>query len=214
VNQIVVTAIAALASAFVGGGVWTFASAWLGQSFSKEQSEIKRVRADLTKVQDAHKGCEERVATLERRLESVEHHHASLLPRWIKDANKRIRWINGAAMVSVFGPLDLARDQVEGHTFAELLDMEAARELDRTDRAALARPGMPISTLLQLHSKLPLMHIVKVAGAGRDGELVYEGYAYCMNDPADALDRGVRRAEEQLGLSTLRMQGPAPDDPA
>jgi hypothetical protein len=105
VNPIVVTAAVAVLSAFVGGGVWSFASAWLGQRFSKEEKEIDRVRADLKTVQERHDGCEDRVATLERRLEAVEHHHASLVPRWIKDANKRICWINGAALLAIFAPL-------------------------------------------------------------------------------------------------------------
>jgi hypothetical protein len=60
---------------------------------------------------------------------------------------------------------------------------------------------------------LPVMHVVTVAGVGRDGELIYEGYAYCQNDPEDVLERGLRRREEQIGLSLLRMQGPGPRDP-
>jgi hypothetical protein len=204
----VLTAVVALASAFLGGGVWSFGSTWLGRYFDKEEREIERLRADLDKVRADHQGCELRVTTLERRLEAVEHHHASLVPRWIKDAAKRIVWINGAAMVTIFGPLNLIRDEVEGHSFAELLDAEAARELDRLDRAALAHPGRAVSTMLQLHPALPVMTIVKIAGVGRDSELIYEGYAYCENDPDDARDRGVRRQEEQLGLSLLRLQGP------
>jgi hypothetical protein len=201
VNDLVQTGLVAVLSALLGGGVWSFAATWLGKKLDKEEREVDRLRAD-------HQKCEERVEALERRLESVEHHHASLVPRWIKDANKRILWINGAAMLTIFGPLRKTRDQVEGHTFQDLLDMEAAREVDRLDRAALAHPGRAVSSLLQLHHQLGPMHIVKIAGVGRDSELIYEGYAYSANDPADANDRGDRRQEEQLGLSLLRLQGP------
>lgn len=198
-------AVLSIVSALIGGGIWSFAATWLGKRSDDRQSEIGRLRED-------HRRCENKVEALERRLEAIEHHHSSLVPRWIMDAGKRIRWINGAAMVAIFGPLGKTRDEVEGRTFFDLLDVEAAREIDRLDRAALARPGTAVSTLLQLHSLLPPMHIVKVAGCGRDGELIYEGYAYCTNDPVDLLDRGLRRQEEQVGLSLLRLQGPGPPD--
>lgn len=203
-DQLPAVAIVSIVSALVGGGVWSFASAWLSHVFRRgERDEDRRERE--------HRECLTELAVLKTRLDALEHHHASLVPRWIKDSGKRIRWINGAAMLAIFGPLRKTRDEVEGRTFADLLDMEAAREIDRLDRSALARPGRAVSTLLQLHPALPAMHIVKVAGVGRDNELIYEGYAYCTNDPADLWDRGARRQEEQTGLSRLRMQGPAED---
>ena len=201
-DQGLVTALMAIASGLASAPLWNAATTWWAKRHDSQERETDRLRK-------AHERCEEKLAALERRLEAVEHHHASLVPRWIKDASKRILWINGAAMVAIFGPLRLTRDQVEGHTFAELLDPEAAREIDRLDRSALAHHGRAVSTLLQLHAQLPAMHIVKVAGIGRDAELIYEGYAYCANDPADLADRGARREEEQLGLSLLRLGPPA-----
>lgn len=198
------TTVVSVGSALLGGGVWSVASTWLTHRFRRDERDDERLYQE-------HKDCLAEVAALKTRLDALEHHHASLVPRWIKDSSKRILWINGAAMLSIFGPLGKARDEVEGYTFLDLLDMEAAREIDRLDRAALARPGTAVSTLLHLHPQLPAMHIVKVAGVGRDNELIYEGYAYCTNDPADLLDRGTRRQEEQIGLSRLRMQGPASD---
>lgn len=197
-----------LVAALVGGGIWSFASAWLGHRFRREESETERLRA-------AHQLCEEKVTALEERIDALEHHHASLVPRWITGAGKRIRWINGAAMVTIFGPLGRTRDEVEGRSFGDLFEFGVGREMDRLDRSALAHPGRAVSTLLHLHPQLPAMHIVKVAGVGRDNELIYEGYAYCANDPDDALDRGIRRQDEQLGLSFLRTQAdPAPPPPA
>lgn len=177
----------------------TFATVWLGHLLKRGEKEEDRLRED-------HRECLERVARLELRLEAVEHHHASLVPRWITNVDRRILWINGAAMMSIFGPLQKSRDEVEGHTFADVLGMEASRELDRLARSALAFPGRAVSTMLQLHQGLGPMHIVVVAGVGRDNELIYEGYAYGANDPVDVHERGSRRQEEQIGLSTLRTQ--------
>ncbi|HEY1605634.1 MAG TPA: hypothetical protein VGF77_08535 [Allosphingosinicella sp.] len=210
-NQNVLTAAVAVISALIGGGVWSFASAWLTGRFHDEENEKGRLHADLRDAIAAHQVCEAKIETLERRLDVVEHHHASLVPRWIKNANKRLIWINGAAMVSIFGLLGRGRDQVEGCTFADIFDAEAAREVERLERAALAQPGRAVSTFLQLHAQLLPMHIVCVAGVGRDSELIYEGYAYCANDPADLADRGSRREQEQLGLSMLRIERPPPD---
>jgi hypothetical protein len=212
VNQLMLTAVVAVVSALLGGGVWSFASAWLQGRFNSEQSENSRLHEDLKKAIASHEECREKVVTLERRLEVVEHHHVSLVPRWIKNAAKRVQWVNGAAMVTIFGPLGFTRGQVEGHTFAELLDMEAAREIDRIDRSALRYPGQAASTLLQLHPSLPVMTVVKIAGVGRDGELIYEGLAYYGNIPEDLADRAVRRSEEQMGASLLRGAGRPDDD--
>lgn len=213
VNQYLVTAMVAVISALLGGGVWSFASAWLTSRFQGEESENSRLHADLRDALEAHKACQEQLADVGRRLDAIEHHHSSMVPRWVKNANKRILWVNGAAMVSIFGPLGLSRDQVEGRTFAELFGVETGRELERLSRSALSRPGSSVSTFLQLHPLLPPMRIVKVAGVGRDSELIYEGYAYWENDPADVADRAARREEEQLGLSTLRNAGAGPGTP-
>lgn len=199
-------------SAVVGGGITTLASAWLTAHAGSEEGEKQRLHDEVREMRTLHEECTARADTLERRLEVVERHHASLVPRWIKNAAKRIDWVNGAAMVSIFGPLGRGRDQVEGLTFADLFGAETIREIDRLERAALQRPGRSVSTLLQLDQQLPPMHIVCVAGIGRDSELIYEGYAHCPNDPGDAEDRGSRRQQEQLGLSSLRL--PPPEPPA
>ncbi|MEA3033221.1 MAG: hypothetical protein QOH86_1237 [Sphingomonadales bacterium] len=205
-NGVLLTAAASLISALVGGGVWSVASTWLQTRSQGEESEKERLHADLRRAIASHVACEEKLVTIERRLEAVEHHHASMVPRWIKDAKKRLLWVNGAAMVMIFGPLGLTRDQVEGRTFADLLGMEVVREIERLDRAALVYPGRAVSSFLQLHPQLPAMTVVKIAGISREGDLIFEGLAYCANDPEDDADQGARRGKEQLGLSSLRMQ--------
>jgi hypothetical protein len=190
-------------SAVGGVGLWTFILKLIGMFWQREEKEMDRLRQDVADLRTKHAHCEERYAALEARFDAVERHHASLVPRWIKDASKRVRWINDAALMTIFAPLQLSREQVEGRTFAELLDAEAAREIDRLDRSALARPGQAVSCLVTLHSSLRAMHVVKVAGVGRDRELVYEGYAYRGNDPDDEADRGQRRQEEQIGASKV-----------
>jgi hypothetical protein len=191
-----------------GAGLWNFAAKWLELRERREETEVGRLRNDVEAVKKAHQACERNLEGLALRLEAVEHHHSSYLPRWIKDARKRIVWINSAALVAIFGRVGYTRTDVIGRTFAELLDVEAAREIDGLDRLALALPGQAVSTLLALHPQLPLMVIVKVAGSGRDGEIIFEGYAYRQNPPDIDVARGERRQEEQVGASMLRMAGP------
>ncbi|HEX5183578.1 MAG TPA: hypothetical protein VFW19_10560 [Allosphingosinicella sp.] len=205
-SHILVTALVGLVSAFVGGGVWSFLSTWLRARFDHDEKEIDRLRKDVAALDERHRECEAKFDALERKFDAAEHHHSSLIPRWIKNAHKRVLWVNGAAMVNIFGQLDLNRDQVEGRTLAELLGAEAAREMDRIDRSALANPGRPVSTLLQLHQRLAPTHIVEIAGIGRESELIYEVYAYFPNAPEDEADRGGRRQAEQIGLSSLRIE--------
>jgi hypothetical protein len=207
-----VAIIASLLSAAGGVGLWSFLTKRLEIGAHKEEREQGQLRSD-------HKECLERVQRLEalltealRRLEVVEHHHSSSMPRWIKNAGKRIIWANSAAMLSIFARVGYSRADVVGRTFAELLDGEASAEIDRMDRAALALPGKAVSTILQLHLSLPPMVVVKVASAGRDGEVIYEGYAYCPNDPVDEQKRGDLRQREQLGASTLMLVGPQAED--
>jgi hypothetical protein len=201
--------IAAVIAAALGSlGLWTFGGKLVELIWRREEKEIDRLRADVLRMEGKHENCEKELAGLKDRFAALEAHHASLIPRWIKDARKRIVWLNSRALITIFAPLGYSRDQVEGRTFQELLDMEAAREIDRMDAAALANHGHPVSTLLTLHPALEPMHIVKVAGVGRLGELIYEGAAYQVNDPAAARDRGERRQDEQLGLSVLRLRGP------
>lgn len=214
-DMIIVTLVTGVLGAVGGVGLWTFLAKWLELGVGRETAEITRLRSDVDtakreaiEAKASHKACENRVEDLERRLEAVEHHHSSYMARWIKDGGKRIIWINSQALLTIFAPLGYSRNDVVGRTFVELLDPGAAREIDRLDRAALAIPGQAASTMLQLHPNLPTMVVVKVAGAGRDGELIYEGYAYCPNDREEADDRGERRQQEQRGLSQLRLAGP------
>jgi hypothetical protein len=193
--------------------MWTFLSKWLELRARKGEREDSQLRAD-------HRECLARVEVLEedlratqRRLEVVEEHHSSLFARWIKDAGKRIVWVNGRAMATIFGPLGYTRSQVEGRTFQDLFDVEAAREIDRLERAALAQPGRAVSSMLQLHRALPVMMVVKVAGVGRDQELIYEGHAYEVSDAVRVLERAAKREEEQLGLSQLRLMAPSAESP-
>lgn len=169
-----------------------------------EEREINRLRTDLTEAREAHRACEQRLNEIENRIDAIEHHHASWVPRWIRNTRKQIIWINDAAILAIFAPLSLSREEVVGRTFSDLLDIEASREIDRLDRSALSHPGRPVSTLLQLHPRLRPMHVVKVAGVGRDRELIYEGYAYLLNDPEDSQARGDERREEARGMAQLR----------
>lgn len=213
-SDLILVAVTGVSSALAGAGVWGFLSTRLNIGVQREQGEIDRLREDIAEAKreaaeakEHHKACEERVDEMERRLEAIEHHHHSYMARWIKDAGKRIVWINSPGLIALFAPLGYSRNEVIGRTFAELLDPDAAREVDRLDRYALARPGRAVSTMVTLDPRLPPMIVIKVAGAGSDGELKYEGYAYCPNDPEDDLDRGARRQEEQIGASILRVTG-------
>lgn len=190
-------------------GLWTLIGKWFDRSGQRYDGELGRTRTDLASEKASHKECLERIERLEERLAIVEDHHSSLLARWIKDAGKRICWVNGRAMVTIFGPLGYTRDQVEGRTFEDLLDVEAAREVDRLDRAALANPGKAASSMIQLHPSLPVMMIVKVAGIGRDQELIFEGHAFLTDDMETIRERVNERRNEQEGLSLLRLAGQA-----
>ncbi len=196
---------AMLLSSVGGVGLWTLIGKWIDRRGQQYDGELGRTRADLATEKSAHKECLERLDAVEKRLEVVEHHHSSLLARWIKDAGKRICWVNGRAMATVFGPLGYTRHQVEGRTFEDLLDVEAAREVDRLDRAALANPGKAASSMIQLHHSLPVMMIVKVAGVGHDQELIYEGHAFMTDDIHTIRDRTAERSDEQSGLSLMRL---------
>lgn len=207
-DGVLIALIVAGTSIVTGGGVWSYLTRRKDRGHEAEQGEIGRLREDLALVKAQHEKCEEKVDRLVERLAALEQHHASLIPRWIKDARKRIIWVNSRALITIFAPLGFSRDQIEGHTFQELLDVEAAREIDRLDAAALQVPGMPVSTLVTLHHCLDPMHVVKIAGVGHDGELIYEGCAFSVNDPEQVRKRAMNREQEQVGLSVLRLGGP------
>jgi hypothetical protein len=196
---------AAIAAGLLGAPLWAYITARHQGAQQREVGEIDRLRAEVKEIKASHKACEDVVGELKERLAVVEHHHSSYLARWIKDAQKRVLWINDKALITIFAPLGLTRADVEGHTFAELLDPFAAAEVDRLDRAALAQHGAAVSSLIKLHPDLPIMHVVKVASVGREGELIYEGHAFRTNDPEIAVATGIARAVEQRELSADRL---------
>lgn len=150
------------------------------------ESEIARLRRE--------NGQHEReIAALKDRLAVLEHHYASHFARWILDAGKRFCWVNDKAMLTIFAPLGFGREAVLGKLFHDLVDKAAADEIERLDHAALANPGGAVSNLIRLHPDLPWMFVVKVAGTGREGELVYEGIAFRTNDPDIAIGAGIAR---------------------
>ena len=178
---------------FGAGGMFALVPRLRELRDKREESEIGRLRSDVTELLTKERTCEEQLTELQTRLLAVEHHHGSYLARWIKDASKRILWINDKAFLSIFAPIGLTRDAVLGKTFAEILEPSAAAETDRLDQAALAHPETAASNLIRLHPSLPLMVVVKVAAIGRQGELVFEGYAYRTNDRMIADGQGLDR---------------------
>jgi hypothetical protein len=206
VLPLLLTGFVTLVTALAGSaGLWSFLTRRGDRAAEREEKDVERLRAEVRELKDSHRTCEAEVDQLKARLAAVEHHHASYLARWIKGADKRVVWLNDKAVLSIFGPCGYTREQVIGHTFAELLDPIAAAEVDRLDRAALALPGAAVSSLIKLHPDLPVMHIVKVASSGRDGELIYEGHAFRTNDPDIALGAGLARHAEQRVASADRV---------
>lgn len=196
------TIIVAMFSALFGAGGGIMAFVKLRELRDKrEESEIGRLRDDVQKALSNHEACEGEMEKLKQRLTIVEHHHTSYLARWIKDATKRVIWLNDKAFLSIFAPLGLTREDVIGSLFSEILDASAAAEIERLDQSALARPEEAASNLIRLHPLLPLMVVVKMAAIGRDGELVFEGYAYRTNDRMIADGMGAARQLEALGAS-------------
>lgn len=192
-----------------GGGVWAYLNGWANRKITREESEITRLRGDVQKLRDELSDCETRHDTLEKRIEGLEQAQDSHLARWIKDSDRRLTWCNAKAFLTIFAPLGYTRDFVQGKSFADLgrFDQEAVAEIDRLDEAALAHDGAATTTMVKLHPLLPLMHIVKVAAAGKMGELIFEGYAYRSNDPDVDVALGAMRQREAIIQSTERMAG-------
>lgn len=203
-----VPVIVALIGGFFSAPVWSYLTRLLGWS----QSEIERLRSDVNDGKALHTKCEQQVRELMERIAVIEHHHASHFARWLSDAKHRIVWLNSKALVSIFGPMGLTREDIEGKTFGDLLDKSAAAELDRLAQAALVHDGSAVSNLIRLHPDLPVMHIVKIAGAGRDGELIYDAIAFRPNDPGIVLGLGVARTREARAKSFDNLSGQSPDD--
>lgn len=171
----------------------------------REDSEINRLREDERECRADIIRLEGQLDELRSRLATVEHHHASYLARWFKGADKRVTWLNDKAFLSIFAPLGLTREEVVGRLFSEILDSQAAAEVDRLDQAALAQPDMPASNVIQLHPLLPVMVVVKIAAIGRAGDLVYEGYAYRTNDRMIVEGAGADRQRQAIETAAMRM---------
>lgn len=227
------------ASGVAAGGLWTYldkrraarAEDRQKAADSEEQreksevawlrSEMNVVKAQLAESKAAHAQCEEKVEALSERIDTIEQHHSSLLARWIKDDDKRIRWVNSRAMMLVFAPLGYSRGQIERKTFAELgLDLTTVTEIDRLDRLAVMHPGETATTMLTIRREgappgalreLPPMFVAKVAGIGRDGDLIYEGCAFRGVGESESDRIGDLRQAEQKGVSTLRRLGELKD---
>lgn len=200
-----------------GGSVWTFLTQRRQRLDTREESEIGRLRTELKELKSDHADCQDKIGKLEERLDTIEQHHSSQLARWIKDDDKRIRWVNSRAMMLIFAPLGYSRSQIEGRTFGEIgLDVTSITEIDRLDRLAVMYPGEAAWTMLTIRrtdappgamTTLAPLYVIKVAGIGRDGDLVYEGCAFrgVGRDEADRI--GDLREAEQRGQSSLRALG-------
>lgn len=174
----------------------------------REKGEIERLREDIAAFRAELNACEDRHAVLEIRLKAVEFDNAIFLARWKKDATKRLLWISDKAFLMIFAPLGYAsRDDIQGHTFAELMgNVEAVREIDLLDQVALAQPRSVVSSLIQLQPAGPPTMVLKVATMV-DDELVYEGYAYQASHPEMLAAAGAARQARQIDASTTHLLG-------
>lgn len=193
--------ISAIVSGVTAVPVWNTIMKMTGRG----ATEIDRLRLEVRENSTKHARCEEKVAALAERILQIEHHHASAFARWILDVHKRITWVNSKALISIFGPIGLTRDEIEGRTFRDLLDKQAADELDRLAMAALNHDNTPVSNLIRLHPDLPVMQIVKMATDGRNGELIFEAIAFRTNDPDVIIGLGVARTAAQRRESIDRL---------
>ncbi len=206
-------ALASAASAALGGPGWTFLSNWLNLGHTKRKDELGRLDQKVGALETELSSCEERHAVLETRLRAVEQRNGSHFALWIKDRTRRLVWVNDKAFLTIFAPLGYSRDEIDGKTFADLLDPVAAAEVDQLDRTALAHPGAPQSLFLQLHPDLQFMIVVKVAAVAENGEVQYEGLAYTPGDPDMLKAIQTRRQSAQRDVSLANMMGDG-DGPA
>lgn len=185
--------VVSVASALLGGGIWTFLSSWLNIGIAKRKDELGRLDGEVGKLRDELATCEERHGVLETRLRAVENKTTSFFAMWIKDRNGRLVWLNDKAFLTLFAPLGYARNELDGKTFRDLLDPVAATEIELLDKAALAHPGNTQSILIQLHPDLPFLIVIKVASVSESGDVQYEGVAYNPSDPEIRSAMGTRR---------------------
>lgn len=208
-SQELVVALFGVGGSILGtGGLLGLLNARMKIAAGKEKSEIERLRLDIAEFRSELNVCEERHVVLETRLKAVEFDNAIFLARWKKDATKRLIWISDKAFLMIFAPLGYAsRDDLQGHTFAELLgDVEAIREIDLLDQVALAQPRSVVSNLIQLQPGGPPTMVLKVATMV-DDELVYEGYAYQSSHPDLLAAAGKARQARQIEASTTHLLG-------
>lgn len=201
----ILVALVAGVSAVAGGGIWTFAGAFMSTRAAGRVSDIGRLTGEVSALRLELSTCEERHGVLETRLRAVEQRSTSYFAMWIKDRRGRLVWLNDKAFLTIFAPLGYARDELDGKTFAEILDPVAAGEIEMLDKAALAMPGHTQSILVQLHPDLPFMVVIKVASIAETGEVQYEGCAYNPSDPEIRNAAGARRQIIQRGVSAMQL---------
>lgn len=192
---------------FGTGGAWAALKSGMLWKAGREDREIIRLRGDVKVLRTELAACEERHQHLEARIVGLEQAQDSHMARWVRDASKRLMWVNPKALIAIFAPLGYTREDLEGKTFAELdrFDQRAVEEMDQLDEAALAQDGTAYASLVKLHPMLPLMCIVKIAAVGHAGELIYEGYAYRSNDPEIQHGVGVARQRKAIAQSSDRV---------
>lgn len=190
------------------GGILGLLNARMKIGAGKEKGEIERLREDIANFRTQLTECETRHEILEVRLRAVEFDNAIFLARWKKDATKRLIWISDKAFLMIFAPLGYAsRDDLQGHTFSELLgDVEAIREIELLDQVALAQPRSVVSNLINLQPGGPPVMVLKVVTMV-DDELVYEGYAYQASHPDLLAAAGAARQARQIEASTTHLLG-------
>jgi PAS domain-containing protein len=213
VSDAVTIAAIAAGSAIAGGGVWTFLGNWLNVGHTKRKDELTHLKGEVGSLREELATCEGRHGILETRLRAVEQRNGSYFALWIKDRHRRLVWLNDKAFLTLFAPLGYARDELDGKTFADLLDPAAAAEIEQLDRAALAHPGATQSILLQLHPDLQFMVVIKVAAIAESGDVQYEGCAYSPGDPEIRSAAGSRRQIIQRAETLDRLiEGNTHDD--
>lgn len=203
-------ALVGLASAAIGGPGWSYLAARLNVGVATKKDELTRLDAKVAGLENELASCEERHETLETRLRAVEQRNASYFALWIKDRNRRLVWLNDKAFLTLFAPLGYARAELDGKTFADLLDPVAAAEVELLDKTALAHPGQTQSLLIQLHPDLPYLVVIKVAAIADNGDVQFEGCAYSPGDPDIRSAAGTRRQIVQRSESIESVFGRKP----
>ena len=180
-------------------------TSWLSVGAARRKDDITRLGEEVSGLKTELATCEERHGVLETRLRAVEQRSASYFALWIKDRHRRLVWVNDKAFLTLFAPLGYGRDEIDGKTFRDLLDPNAADEIELLDKAALAHPGATQSILIQLHPDLPYLVVIKVAAIADNGDVQYEGCAYSPGDPEIRSAMGTRRQVIQRSVTLDQM---------